>query len=306
MGECMKKFIKFIILIAIIVTAFIYRENISTYILENFVINKEIVVSEANIYYKNSNYSYVQITNDFKPQNRQDLLNIFYTMLNSGWDTFYFYCEASYQSCYDDVNNIAKETKDLSAINNMVDPYNSYETLSFEMSSLGKITINVNKLYNEQEIKYINEQMDLIMNDIIKENMTTKEKIKVFHDYIINNTKYDESDLIIENMSNKAYGALLNKKAVCSGYSDLMSIFLDKINIQNYKISNDEHVWNLVNIDGVWYHLDLTWDDPSTSNGKQVLLHDFFLISTDELEKISLKIKNNQHSFDKTIYIEAT
>ena len=302
----MKRLIKFIVFVGLIITAYIYRDNISHYILENFVINKEVIVSEANIYYKKADYSYVQLTDNFKPESRQDLLNIFYTMLNSGWESFYFYCENSYESCYDDINSIAKETNDLSIINNMVNPYNSYKYLSFEMSSLGKITINIDKLYNESEINYVNEQIDLIMKEIIKENMTTKEKIRAFHDYVINNTNYDESNTIAENMSNKAYGALLNKKAVCSGYSDLMGIFLDKINVRNYKISNDEHVWNLVNLDGTWYHIDLTWDDPTTSNGKPVLLHDFFLIKTNELEKIGEKLKNNQHNFDKTIYIEAT
>ena len=63
-----------------------------------------------------------------------------------------------------------------------------------------------------------------------------KEKIKAFHDYVINMLSYDTSLNIEENGSNKAYGALVNKKAVCSGYSDLMAIFLDRLGIKNYKI----------------------------------------------------------------------
>lgn len=58
-------------------------------------------------------------------------------------------------------------------------------------------------------------------------------------------------------------------------------------------------------MDEKWQHIDLTWDDPTTSNGKPILIHDFFLIDTSELERISNKLKNNQHVFDKNIYIEA-
>ena len=58
-------------------------------------------------------------------------------------------------------------------------------------------------------------------------------------------------------------------------------------------------------LDDKWLHMDLTWDDPTTANGRSVLIHDFFLITTEELENISIKLKNNQHNFNKEIYIEA-
>ena len=80
-----------------------------------------------------------------------------------------------------------------------------------------------------------------------------------------------------------------------------MNIYLNTLGIQNYKISSSNHVWNLVNLDGTWYHLDLTWDDPVASDGNQYLLHNFFLISTDEL----LNLDTVEHTFDKNIYKEA-
>lgn len=66
---------------------------------------------------------------------------------------------------------------------------------------------------------------------------------------------------------------------------------MDRLGIKNYKIINDEHVWNLLYLDEKWQHIDLTWDDPTTSNGKPILIHDFFLIDTSELERISNKLK---------------
>lgn len=301
----MKNFIKCLLLIGVLYLGYTYRKTIYNFVLENFVINKNIVTKEANLYYKNYDYNYVSDTTDFRPENKQGLLNIFYTILNNGWDNFEFYCDLDYSSCYDDISDIIEESDDLSNINNMVSPYNSYKYFSYSISTLGKVNITIEKLYSDDEIKYIDSEINKIIEQNITDDMTTREKIKAFHDYIINLIQYDTSLNIDKNHSNKASVALSDKIAVCSGYSDLMSIFLDKLGLKNYKIVNDEHVWNLVFIDNEWLHIDLTWDDPTTSDGKPVLIHDFFLIDTEKLEEISTKLKNNLHEFDKNIYIEA-
>ena len=38
-------------------------------------------------------------------------------------------------------------------------------------------------------------------------------------------------------------------------------------------------MWNMVKVDGKWYHMDVTWDDPLTSDGRPMLRYDYFLIS---------------------------
>ena len=68
----------------------------------------------------------------------------------------------------------------------------------------------------------------------------------------------------------------------------------------NYKISNEEHIWNLVYTDGNWYHLDLTWDDPISDTN--VNRDTYFLITTETLEKLN----DGTHHFDKEIYKEAS
>jgi len=139
--------------------------------------------------------------------------------------------------------------------------------------------------------------------------MTDTDKIKAFHDYVINNSIYDEeraaqiengNDKNYQYNSHKASGPLLEGKALCSGYSDAMKIFLDDLGIKNYKISNSNHIWNLVYINGKWLHLDLTWDDPVTSNKTNMLLHKFFLINTDQL----FKLDNKNHNFNNDYYLE--
>ena len=79
-----------------------------------------------------------------------------------------------------------------------------------------------------------------------------------------------------------------------------MELILERLGIENYKISSDNHVWNAVNLNNTWYHLDLTWDDPITSNNTPVLDHSFFLINTKKL----LEIETTEHQFDQDIYQE--
>ena len=92
---------------------------------------------------------------------------------------------------------------------------------------------------------------------------------------------------------------MIQGKGICSGYSDAMAIFLNKLNIINYKISNDEHIWNLVYVDGKWYHLDLTWDDPISDTN--ISRDNYFLITTSNLEYLN----DGTHNFNKNIYTEA-
>ena len=79
-----------------------------------------------------------------------------------------------------------------------------------------------------------------------------------------------------------------------------MSIYIHSLGIENIRISGSKHVWNLVNIDG-WKHLDVTWDDPVTNTGEEILLYDYFFITTEELRKAD----PIEHQFNKDIYLEA-
>ena len=100
--------------------------------------------------------------------------------------------------------------------------------------------------------------------------------------------------------SDIAYGPLLQGYGICGGYADAMELFLEKMGIINYKISSDQHVWNAVYLDQKWYHLDLTWDDPVTTNGENYLEHTFFMIDTPTL----LATELSEHNFNQSIYSE--
>lgn len=299
----MKKFIIFICLLVIFGLCYFYRENIILFYYDKFVYaNKEVEAPKQNSYYRDYDFSFVQNTDDFTPSNYQDLLNIYYTVLNSGVDEFSFFCPKDYTDCISDVDALANDNTTLSNINNYVHPYNSFSDIKTKYNDLGKVTIEIDKVYSEKKIKELNTKVEQIMNEL-KFTSDTLENIKLVHDYIINNSKYDtdRSDHNIANYdSDTAYGNLIQGYGLCGGYSDSMELFLERLNIKSFKVASDNHIWNAVYENKKWYHLDLTWDDPVSSNKQDILEYNFFMITTDELEKI----KTNEHNYDKNVYKE--
>lgn len=307
----MRKKLATLILLLIAFTIGVFHKQIVTLLLDRIIYKKEVLIQDSNSYALENSFTYVQETDNFKPTSKQDLKNIIYTYLDRGWNDFSFYCVNDiYPNCINDVKELANDSTTLSSINNFVHPFNSYDKLYITINNFGKVTMETELLYTVEEQQQILKKVNETLETKITNNMETREKIKVIHDYIIENSVYDEerAEAIknktgseIQNASHKAIGPLLKGKALCSGYSDAMAVFLSRLGIKNYKISSTNHVWNLVYLDNTWYHLDLTWDDPVVSTHENLLLHDFFLISTEELQKIDL----TQHEFDKTIYIEA-
>lgn len=303
----MKKLVFFLISFWSIILVIYYQKDITNFILREYVYKKELSIYQANAYSKKDDYNYIKHINNFYPTNPDDIKNAIYTILDSGMTEFSLFCSDEYSECLSDVEKISTDYETISNINNFVHPYNSYNKLYIATNTLGKINIKVEKLYSEQEIEEINTKIEEIKKNIITDKMNTRDKIKAFHDYVINNTVYDEerseqlkNNVMVENgnQSHKANTVLNSHIALCSGYTDLMAIFLTSIKVPNYKIANDEHTWNAVYLDNNWYHLDLTWDDPVTSTGEDLLIYDFFLITTKQLEKIN----TNQHIYNKAVY----
>ncbi len=270
-------------------------------------IKREINIPGENEYIKhNLNVSFVKMTNDYFPNNKQEVLNIYYTALNSGWNEFTFYC--NYDECISDVNDLSTDTLLLSNLNSFVKPYNQYSTISTYTTPLfnAKVSIKISRTYDKEKIVAINNKINEISNELKLINYNDEDKIKLVHDYIINHTKYDglKVDDINDDTYNSetAYGPLYEGYAVCSGYADLMALFLDKMGIKNMRIATATHVWNLVYLDGKWFHLDLTWDDPYSTNGDNVITHNFFLIDYTQLKQWN----TSEHNFDENIYKEAT
>ena len=123
------------------------------------------------------------------------------------------------------------------------------------------------------------------------------------HDYIVNNCTYD---FAVAETSSTPYSCLIDGLSACEGYAKATKLLCEKAGIECYTVSGEAvnydgktegHMWNIVNIDGNYYHLDVTWDDPTSQDSAQTLSHLFMNLSDEE---ISIDHFDYEHFFDCT------
>lgn len=284
------------------ITVCTFFKNDINFLLTTRSIERIYGKTSENSYFIEDYFSYVDNYENAEIHSKKELINSIYYLINSGISYSKRYCAKEYTDCYRDIETISNDTNLLSILNNYVHPYNSFDSIIFNFDNT-IVEIEIKHTYTKEEIKQLDAKTDEILKEIISDNMSTKDKIKAIHDYIINNTEYDTlktKDIHDTTYkSNTAYGVLFEQHGICSGYSDAMKIFLDKLNIINYKVSNDQHIWNLVLLDENWYHLDLTWDDPVSD--KNITRDNYFLITYNNLKLLD----DDVHYFDKEIFKEA-
>ena len=283
-------------------SVFVYLniDSITDYLIRFFISQKEVVINPSNEYKREYQYKKFTYEDDYNPYNKDELENIYFNLLNNGWDIFTFYCPKEYENCMYDVKAIGEDEELISKINNYVSPFNSFVYMDTSMNNYGEISLTVHNVYTDEDIININNEIDKILNELNLNELSDREKISKIYNYVIDNTSYDETyELgVTESDSTNAKGALFNKIAVCSGYSDVMALFLDRFNIPNLKISSENHIWNLVFVDNEWKHLDATWGDANTT--RKNYRDKFFLITTEQL----LDLDKEEHNFDTNFYLE--
>lgn len=301
----LKKILATLGLIFIFIGLFLMKKDDIFTIFNDYVLkeNKVVTIGEKNEYYRDYDFAFVKNTSNFSPSNYQDILDIYYTVINAGKSNFTFYCPKEYTSCIDDIKTLSNDQNTLSDINNYVHPYNGFSHIESEYDSLGRVTINVVRNYTEEDINLINKKIDELMPQLTSNYNSLETNIKNVHDYIINNARYDSArsdSNILSYKSDTAYGPLFQGYAICGGYTDLMQLFLERLNVKNFRVSSDNHIWNALYINNTWKHLDLTWDDPVASDGKDYLEYNYFLIDTNQL----LTLEQTQHNFNLEHYTE--
>lgn len=134
-----------------------------------------------------------------------------------------------------------------------------------------------------------------VIATVITPGMTTTEKVRAIHDYMIVTTVYDEQAYttgksVIGGSTYTADGPILYGTGVCQGYSEAFKLYMDLLGIPCTILSDDalNHAWNQVTVDGVSYEIDVTWDDPIPDGGPKLdeFSHVYFLLSTEQMKKL--------------------
>ena len=118
-------------------------------------------------------------------------------------------------------------------------------------------------------------------------NTTDYEKALWLHDWIVDNCSYDynvnkEQTLDEPFVYCGIDGALSPRQlGTCESYYSGYALLLNKANIENGRMTGNGHVWNAVKMDGEWYQVDPTWDDPGYSLAGIDLKHLYFGLTDD-------------------------
>lgn len=119
-------------------------------------------------------------------------------------------------------------------------------------------------LASKTEAQSMKARLDEVVNSVTAatKNLSSQFEAELYiHDFICNNTAYNINGKYIYS----AYGALVDKNAVCEGYSKAFALLCSKAGINSFLVrgvsKEQNHMWNTVNIDNAWYNIDVTWDD---------------------------------------------
>lgn len=121
--------------------------------------------------------------------------------------------------------------------------------------------------------QFVDRQVDAILSEM-PTRVSPVEQLLYLHDYICTNFAYDVNP---STSARDIYRFLQQGKGNCQGYTKLYAHLLNKLGIDNRFVTSTEmnHMWNLVKLDGEWYHADLTWDDPMEDQAGRALHKNF-------------------------------
>ena len=134
-----------------------------------------------------------------------------------------------------------------------------------------------------------------IINKIITKDMSDFDKVKAINDYMILNVRYDRENYAKDTIPYSCYtalGAMEDGVAVCAGYAKMFVYLAQAADLEaTYVVgyARGSHAWNQVKVDGKWYNIDVTWNDPDCEYNEKghyyCGCYQYFLISNELMEK---------------------
>ena len=156
-----------------------------------------------------------------------------------------------------------------------------------------------------------------ILDEVIRSGMTDVEKELAINDYLVYNIEYDpyalqdKPGLIYEPDCDNPYGALVKGYGICLGYATSFQLLMDMVGIRCITVRGyskehqEDHAWNEVELDGQWYCVDVTWNDPlfidwtPTDSERLFYARSFFNVTSDYM-------RSTDHQWDDSDVPEAT
>ena len=145
-----------------------------------------------------------------------------------------------------------------------------------------------------QDVAAMQVKLDQLVDQANTLCQTDLEKVFYVHEWLVQNIAYDREHLSDDVQDDhNLRGALLEGTAVCDGYAKTYALTLRKLGITGVLVTSKDigHAWNMVELDGNWYQVDCTWDDPvDGSDQLGYCMHKHLLCTTE--------VMNTNHNDD--------
>ena len=195
--------------------------------------------------------------------------------------------------------------------------YTKYTTIGSKTTYTVSLAPQNNKNYlsdsfsSESQVDNAINQIEQIRNSIVSRvNGNNYNKALIVHDTLVDMLEYNQNDS--NSNTHNIYGAFVNRSVVCEGYAKSFKYIMDSLNIPcilvggvatNNASTTESHMWNYIQLDGNWYGVDVTWDDPviigGSSKKSSRVRRDYFCkdSSAFNLHQADGKISQNGETF---------
>lgn len=177
-------------------------------------------------------------------------------------------------------------------IDNYYDPHRIISITATSSPRTTAIRATIKYASRSEDASLVQQRVEELVQELITPDMSPHQKVRLLHDWVVRNTVYDESLTRYD-----AYDIFVDGTAVCQGYALLLDALLTEAGFNTVYVtgkikpafrgdtnstSDGGHAWNMVQIDGQWYHLDATWDDPIPDQPDQVQ-YNYYMLTDAEI-----------------------
>lgn len=141
------------------------------------------------------------------------------------------------------------------------------------------------ELMSMQEQEAVKKAITAFKNTYIKAGMSDVEKELMIISWLVDRCYYEKTG---DGTDATAYGCIIKGRAKCAGYADAFLQTAKACGLDARYIYNSEHAWNLVRLDGQWYHVDVTWEDPVGQNsyGFSEIRNQYINLTDDQVREL--------------------
>lgn len=186
----------------------------------------------------------------------------------------------------------ANTLKEIMTLISFSNPLYSFYTDSYAVifSIRGSVKYIRLEYNSDNKIAYITDEIATIV-DTMNEDLSDLDKVIWINNYICTNYDYDTT-----SSYNDVFGLLSYKKGACGAYTQMFTLLANEAGLQSsFAISfTMQHVWNVVEVDGHWYNIDVTWNDDDTytycylsSDEAMLSFHSYMRSTEDTIQFIS-------------------